>query len=191
MKIYILLLLSLLFMGCAIDNNKLLVNNTYKHDVISQPKCNWIIAKDGAWLPDPVCSPGVAFPFDTIQINGKYALLPGKVIVGDICVPGYSSNIRKVTPKTSAQVYNNYGVVSRVTGEYEMDHIISLELGGTNDIGNLYPQPAIPKPGFHEKDKVENCFHRMICKGELDIVKAQHIISTDWTEGLKICNIVI
>lgn len=29
----------------------------------------------------------------------------------------------------------------------EIDHIVSLELGGSNDIANLYPERASPAPG--------------------------------------------
>jgi len=203
MKIYVLILLSLLVTvtGCdAIQNDsynqdKILSNTTilYMHVISPIAQCKWLYVNsttegNGAWLPDPVCSPGHAFPLDTIQINGEYAKLPGKAIVGDICVSGYTSNVRRVTSKTAQQVYNNYGVNSRVTGEYEMDHIIPLELGGDNEIANLYPQPQLPLPGFKQKDKVENCFHRMVCNNELDIQKAQLIMSTDWTQGIEICS---
>ena len=50
------------------------------------------------------------------------------------------------------QVYAEYGIVSHTTGEYEVDHFVPLELGGSNDISNLFPEAASPKPGFHEKD---------------------------------------
>ena len=33
---------------------------------------------------------------------------------------------------------------------------MSLELGGSNDIKNLWPEAALPTPGFHEKDAVED-----------------------------------
>jgi hypothetical protein len=52
----------------------------------------------------------------------------------------------------------------------EIDHIISLELGGSNDIANLYPEKAsLPAgaPGFHIKDKLENELHDIVCDGTM------------------------
>ena len=38
----------------------------------------------------------------------------------------------------------------------EIDHIVSLELGGSNDIANLSPERATAEPGYHVKDRLEN-----------------------------------
>jgi hypothetical protein len=160
----------------------------YTHHISYSADCNWIIS-GGAWLPDPECSLGDAFPLTTIQINGEYAEEPGGVIVGDICVSGYSANIRDVTQARKEQVYAAYGVVSRVTGEYEVDHIIPLAIGGTNEVTNLFPQPAYPLPGFHQKDVCEVCFKNKICKGELDIREAQKMMAKNWTRCLDICGV--
>jgi len=63
---------------------------------------------------------------------------------------------------------------------YEVDHFIPLELGGSNDIKNLWLEPAEPKPGFHEKDIVENCLHYQVCFGNESLQKAQEEIRSDW-----------
>jgi len=130
------------------------------------------------------CSPGHAFPLTTIQVNGKYVATPGGVIVGDICVSGYTKNVRDVPETEKIQVFEEYGVPSHKTGEYEVDHIISLELGGDNSIENLYPQPALPYPGFHEKDKIENLLHKMVCNNQITLQQAQYDISHNWTKYL-------
>jgi hypothetical protein len=126
----------------------------------------------------------------TILVNGlsqaDNALLPS-VTVGDICVKGYTTNVRSVSTKTKSQVYAEYGVRTRKTGEYEVDHIIPLELGGTNDIENLYPEPAAPKPGFHQKDVVENCLNKKVCDGEMKLIDAQQLIATNWTQAIARC----
>jgi hypothetical protein len=152
-------------------------------------ECSWVIGEFGAWLPDPDCSPGHHFPLMTLQVNGEYAEEPGGVIVGDICVPGYSANVRDVTQKTKEEVYARYGVMMRVAGEWEMDHIIPLAIGGDNDPKNLYPQPLLPKPGFRNKDVCENCFKRMVCAGQLNLTDAQNIMANNWTACLTICNV--
>ena len=62
-----------------------------------------------------------------------------------------------------------------------MDHFIPLELGGSNDIANLWPEPATPTPGFHEKDKVEIALHNEVCKAHtMTLEEAQRVIATDW-----------
>lgn len=116
-------------------------------------------------LPDPACTPGAIL---TSATRDK------------ICVPGYSGETRNVTTAEKDAVYAEYGIKSHTAGEYEVDHLISLELGGSNDIANLWPQPAEPRPGFHEKDKVENYLHEQVCAGTLSLSDAQYKISHDW-----------
>ena len=57
-------------------------------------------------------------------------------------------------------VEREYGLAAKLYGStIEIDHIVSLELGGSNDIANLCPKEAtLPGgvPGYHVKDKLEN-----------------------------------
>jgi hypothetical protein len=110
-------------------------------------------------------------------------LTPGDALLGvtakEVCVSGYSSGVRDVTSAEKAAVYQEYGIPN-VTGQHEVDHFISLELGGSNDIKNLWPEPYEPKPGAHEKDKVEDALHAAVCAGQLTLPEAQRIISEDW-----------
>jgi hypothetical protein len=78
------------------------------------------------------------------------------------------------------QAYAEYGITSHQPGEYEVDHLVSLELGGSNDIANLWPEAAEPRPGFHEKDRVENYLHGQVCSGAMSLQEAQREIATDW-----------
>jgi hypothetical protein len=116
-------------------------------------------------LPDSACTPGAIFPDATVD---------------QICTPGYSSSVRSVSTATKDQVYFSYGILTHTTGEYEVDHLISLELGGSNDISNLWPEAAEPRPGFHEKDAVENYLHSQVCSGAVPLLQAQQEIATNW-----------
>lgn len=116
-------------------------------------------------LPDSACTPGAIFSSATKE---------------QICVPGYSKNVRNVPESEKDQAYAEYGIKSHRTGQYEVDHLISLELGGSNDIANLWPEAANPRPGFHEKDKVENYLHDQVCSGAMPLQQAQEKIATDW-----------
>lgn len=90
-------------------------------------------------LPDADCTPGTIISTATKE---------------QICVPGYSKTVRSVNTATKQQVFDEYGITTHTPGEYEVDHLVSLELGGSNDIANLWPEAADPPPGFHEKDVV-------------------------------------
>ncbi len=116
-------------------------------------------------LPDPACTPGAILADATKD---------------KICVPGYSSQTRNVPDSEKNQVYDEYGIKTHTAGQYEVDHLISLELGGSNDIANLWPEPAEPRPGFHEKDKVENYLHQQVCNGAMSLQDAQYQIAHDW-----------
>jgi len=96
-----------------------------------------------------------------------------------VCTPGYSKGVRNVSAAEKAEVFKEYGVTPQL-GEYEVDHLISLELGGSNDISNLWPEPYEPRPGAHEKDAVENYLHKQVCDGSMSLPEAQKEISTDW-----------
>jgi hypothetical protein len=126
-------------------------------------KTSGCIASGG--LPDSACTPG-----DIIVTATKDV----------ICVSGYSQTVRNVSTSEKDAVYTEYGIASHTAGEYEVDHYVSLELGGSNDISNLWPELAAPKPGFHEKDKVENYLHDQVCRGQIALADAQHEIATNW-----------
>jgi len=118
-----------------------------------------------AGLPDGECTPGAVF----------------NVTAKEICVSGYSSRVRDVSQSLKEEVYAEYGITTHKTGEYEVDHLIPLEIGGSNDISNLWPEAAEPKPGCHEKDRVENYLHKIVCNGTMPLEDAQRMIATNWT----------
>jgi hypothetical protein len=99
----------------------------------------------------------------------------------DVCTTR-TSTIRRVTQAQKKQVCADYGVPSnRCTGKFvEIDHLISLELGGSNDTKNLWPQPYKPTPGAKEKDQIENWLHRQVCSGQMSLRDARKAIATDW-----------
>lgn len=81
------------------------------------------------------------------------------------------------------EVYAEYGVERDkgiCKGGCEIDHLVSLEIGGADAVKNLWPQPSQPKPGFHEKDILENWLHAQVCSGKMDLAEAQATIRTDW-----------
>lgn len=117
-------------------------------------------------LPDPACTPGARFK------NADRA---------HVCRPGYSKTVRNVPQSVKNRVYAEYAITSHSRATYEVDHLVPLELGGSNSIANLFPEAASPKPGYHEKDRLENKAHDRVCDGARSLRATQHSIATDWT----------
>jgi hypothetical protein len=98
-----------------------------------------------------------------------------------VCVTGYTSTVRDVSVSLKKKVYAEYNTqYPQTKGSYEVDHFIPLELGGSNDLTNLWLEPAEPRPGFHEKDKVENYLHDQVCNHNMSLIEAQNEIKNDW-----------
>jgi len=62
----------------------------------------------------------------------------------------------------------------------EIDHIVSLELGGSNAIANLFPEPGSGIANYHIKDKLENKLHGMGCAGQITLAAARRGIAGNW-----------
>jgi len=127
-----------------------------------------------AWAyPDPNRTPGFVNPNIT-QAN----------IEETICNPNWSTkNIRppaSYTTKLKRAQIQQWGLPG-ATADYEEDHFISLDLGGSpTDYRNLWPEPYAPKPGAREKDVVERYLHKEVCAGAMTLEAAQNAITTDW-----------
>ena len=93
--------------------------------------------------------------------------------------------MRNVPEAVKRQDYAEYGITSHQPHEYEVDHLISLELGGSNSIKNLWPESYHGPWNAHIKDRLENELHRRVCSGALDLKEAQREISTNWIEAYK------
>lgn len=126
-------------------------------------------------LPSHTLTPGVTNPQVT-QAN----------IQQTICVSGWTATIRPPVSYTNilkVKQIAQYGYIDVKPADYELDHLISLELGGNpTDPKNLWPESY---PTAHQKDQVENRLHKEVCNGTITLAKAQQIISTDWTQAQK------
>jgi len=120
--------------------------------------------------PDRGCSPGAYY---------------SKLTRAVICSPSFrTSTIRNVPESEKHAVETEYGLAPRSYGStLEIDHIVSLELGGSNDAANLFPEEAAfanKAPGFHVKDALENAAHKAVCAGAIGLRAAQQQIASNW-----------
>ena len=125
-------------------------------------------------LPDRRCSPGAYDPRVTQATIGS-----------TICVPGYSESVRNVPESAKRAVYAEYGIAHHAPYSYEVDHIVSLELGGSNDISNLYPESYTIADGARVKDRLENALHRAVCDGRVPLRTAQRAIASNWLAAYR------
>jgi hypothetical protein len=122
-------------------------------------------------LADAACTPGARF---------------ARVTRAQVCRPGYASSVRHVSAATKDAVYRAYGLSAHFDGrDGEVDHLISLELGGSNARSNLFPEAAAPRPGSHEKDRLENALHAEVCDRRISLRKAQRLIAGDWVASYR------
>jgi hypothetical protein len=98
-----------------------------------------------------------------------------------VCRPGYARSVRHVSSRTKNDVYAAYGMTRHFDGhDGELDHLVSLELGGSNSRANLFPEAAAPAPGAHQKDRLENRLHDEVCSGQITLRAAERTIAGDW-----------
>lgn len=116
-------------------------------------------------------------------------LTPGSVYttatLNQICSSGYTKTVRSVSASTKKKVFALYGIEPK-SDRYEMDHLISLELGGDNDIKNLWPQSMTTQPyNAKRKNALENKLNNLVCLRKLTLKQAQDEIKLNWVEAYK------
>jgi hypothetical protein len=119
-------------------------------------------------MPNPTLTPGAAFP----------------VGVARICVAGYASSVRDVPDSEKEQVYDRYHV-THVPYQHEVDHLVSLELGGSNVIENLWPEPYAGRWGARTKDVLEDRLHDLVCAHQISLASAQHQEARNWVAAYR------
>lgn len=89
--------------------------------------------------------------------------------------------MRNVPQSEKYAVEVEYGMAPLLYGRtIEIDHIVPLELGGSNVIANLFPEPGSGAASFHVKDALENRLHALVCAGQMGLRAADAGIATDW-----------
>jgi hypothetical protein len=136
------------------------------------------------YLPDPKRTPGATNP-KISQAN----------IADNVCKKGWSTrSIRPpaaYTTRLKIQQLRTYGYTDTKPGDYEEDHLISLEIGGgPTDPKNHWPEPYSfnadgKQMGARQKDKIEDRLHVLVCDGTLTLEQAQELIANDWTAAYR------
>ena len=121
-------------------------------------------AGDEKLYPDPVKTPGDILTTDT----------------STICQPAYYRSVKDVSDDIKKAIYKKYGLrYPQAKEKYEVDRLIPIELGGSNDPKNLWPQ-AGASPGYKQKNAVDDFLHAQVCTGQMTLEEAQYKVQTDW-----------
>jgi hypothetical protein len=134
----------------------------------------------GFAIPDPSCTPGAINPTVTLKV-----LRGGKFKTG--CERNKASSI---TMKNATYVQYRITHPKGNTGKNqtcELDHLVSLELGGADTVNNIWPQcgpedAELAQRFFKIKDGVENYLAVQVRDGKIDLAEAQRGIAQDWTQ---------
>lgn len=127
----------------------------------------------GGDLPDHKLTPGIA-----TNATSK-----------EVCTKGYvhANKLRRVTTATKRRVHEQYGLRANARPcPCEVDHLISLELGGSNDPRNLWPEPYTTRPwNAHVKDRLEARLRAQVCHGNMPLKTAQRALADNWIAEYK------
>lgn len=104
---------------------------------------------------------------------------------------GYTRSVRPpedYTEKIKREQIREYGFEGHRLGEFELDHLVALTLGGAPaSPQNLWPQPHNVEGGWgsYAKDKLELVLHKLVCSRQVSLAQAQHDMATNWIEAYK------
>jgi hypothetical protein len=92
--------------------------------------------------------------------------------------------VRDVPDSEAEQVYARYGI-AHVPSQHESTTSSRLELGGSNSIRNLWPEPYAGRWNARMKDQLENRLHELVCAGDLSLRGAQRREADNWIAAYR------
>lgn len=133
-----------------------------------------------AALPNPSRTPGALNPAVT-----------QRDIYSTICVRGWTRTVRPpeaYTEHLKREQIRLYGYRDRWLRDYEEDHLVPLELGGSPaSPRNLWPEPHHVAGGWgsYRKDRLENRLNHLVCRGRITLAVARRAIARNWIAAYR------
>jgi len=116
------------------------------------------------------------------------ALTPGAtalVTAADLCA-GRGPSKEDIAPAIRQAVLRDYGMEGLPDTDYELDYLITPELGGSSDRRNLWPERYGARVwNARVKDELEGLLPALVCRGAVDLATAQRDIAADWIAAYK------
>lgn len=137
-------------------------------------------------IPDPQCTPGGINPTVTVTLLRN---------------PDWKTRCIRNCQTSEAEkhiAYDWYGIQKPRPNSgnrqvCELDHLVPLELGGADGLGNIWPEcgpdeATLQNRYFKVKDRVENYLADEVKSGRISLGSAQRGIASDWTQYLPAVN---
>jgi hypothetical protein len=138
-------------------------------NVRSQARETYMVANLGE-IPDTNLTPGATNPIG----------------IWDVCSANVSTNDPAVPDPLKREVLKEYGLNEVAANGYEIDYLVTPQLGGAANIRNLWPQPSRNTVwNARVKDALEDRLHYLVCSGQVNLATAQREISQDWVAAYK------
>jgi hypothetical protein len=116
------------------------------------------------------------------------ALTPGatwNVSLAELCAPGTRER-RPIPVAVQQNVLRDYRMSDVPSDEYELDYLITPELGGAPDARNLWPQRYVSGVwNARIKDELEQLLPGLVCNGRVNLQAAQRDIALDWIAAYR------
>ncbi|HEY7210908.1 MAG TPA: hypothetical protein VH477_11600 [Bryobacteraceae bacterium] len=123
-----------------------------------------------AFEPVPVLTPGQAVSISRQQV----------------CSSDSTTTPRVAAPALRKRVFEAYGMANAPEQDFEVDFLITPELGGAETMRNLWPEPYYNTVwNAHVKDQLEVRLRDLVCSGQLDIRTAQRDLSDGWVAAYQ------
>src|SRR5690348_6064646 len=113
-------------------------------------------------LPDPAATPGA-----------RNARVSQANIGETVCVRGWARTVRpprRYTDRLKRRLISRAGLPHSSIREFELDHLIPLELGGSpTDPRNLWIEPRLGDWNASLKDDLERRLNRLVCRRKITL----------------------
>jgi hypothetical protein len=118
------------------------------------------------------------------------SLTPGatwNVSLAELCTGGARAREQRPIPSAVRQrVLREYRMDGVPADEYELDYLITPELGGAPDPRNLWPQRYVAGAwNARVKDDLERLLPRLVCDGRVNLEAAQRDLARDWIAAYR------
>ncbi len=150
------------------DDNDGRPTSTFEH-INNNNKLQSVMKVNG--LPNRELTPGAIFLDVTVETLKKV---------------GYSDSVRNVNLSKKKRVFAKYNIPWKDHDLYEVDHLVPLELGGSNDESNLWPELYEGEFGARKKDVLETWYKHQVVEGNIELLEAQKEIADNWIHFYKV-----
>ena len=117
----------------------------------------------------------------------RHRLTPGahvRVGTGAICKAGYVARVPSASHRQRAAAFRRYHL-RRFARGYKVDHLVPVQIGGSNAVANLWPQHYAAPWGVRAKDRLDVMLRTLVCSGRLSLDSARRQAATNWIKAYK------